>query len=42
MGLVMLAICWSGNVLRWRGRLETSRWFLWATFLAFPSGFVAV
>ena len=24
------------------GRLETARWFLWAAFLAFPSGFVAV
>jgi cytochrome d ubiquinol oxidase subunit I len=42
MGLIMLAISWVGNVLRWRGRLETSRWFLWATFLAFPTGFVAI
>ena len=42
MGLVMLAVSWTGNVLRWRGRLETSRWFLWPTFLAFPSGFVAI
>jgi cytochrome bd ubiquinol oxidase subunit I len=42
MGLVMLALSWFGNVLRWRGRLETTRWFLWGTFLAFPSGFVAV
>jgi cytochrome d ubiquinol oxidase subunit I len=42
MGLIMLAISWTGNVLRWRGRLETSRWFLWPTFLAFPSGFVAI
>ena len=41
MGLIMLALSWTGNVLRWRGRLETSRWFLWPTFLAFPSGFVA-
>jgi cytochrome d ubiquinol oxidase subunit I len=42
MGLVMLAIGWFGNVLRAIGRLETTRWFLWCTFLAFPSGFVAV
>jgi cytochrome bd ubiquinol oxidase subunit I len=42
MGLIMLAISWTGKVLRWRGRLETSRWFLWPTFLAFPSGFVAI
>ena len=27
---------------RWRGRLETTRWFLWGTFLAFPTGFVAI
>jgi cytochrome bd ubiquinol oxidase subunit I len=42
MGLIMLAVSWFGNVLRLRGRLETTRWFLWATFLAFPTGFVAV
>ncbi len=41
MGLVMLAVSWFGNFLRWRGRLETTRWFLWGTFLAFPTGFVA-
>src|SRR5215472_1296811 len=42
MGLVMLAVSWFGNWLRFRGRLETTRWFLWCAFLAFPSGFVAV
>jgi len=42
MGLLMLAISWFGNWLRFRGRLETTRWFLWCAFLAFPSGFVAV
>jgi cytochrome bd ubiquinol oxidase subunit I len=26
MGVVMLAISWFGNWLRWRGRLETTRW----------------
>jgi cytochrome d ubiquinol oxidase subunit I len=38
----MLALSWWGNLLRWRGRLETSRWFLRATFLAFPTGFIAI
>jgi cytochrome d ubiquinol oxidase subunit I len=42
MGLVMLAVSWVGVWLRWRGRLETTRWYLWAAFLSFPSGFVAV
>jgi cytochrome d ubiquinol oxidase subunit I len=38
----MLAIGWFGCFLRMIGRLERARWFLWCTFLAFPSGFVAV
>ena len=42
MGLIMLAVSWLGNFLRWRGRLETTRWFLWGTFLSFPTGFVAI
>ncbi|MGC2224213.1 MAG: cytochrome ubiquinol oxidase subunit I [Methylocella sp.] len=42
MGLVMLAVSWFGLWLLWRGRLDDTRWFLWAAFLAFPSGFVAV
>jgi cytochrome d ubiquinol oxidase subunit I len=42
MGVVMLAVAWWGNWLRWRGRLETTRWFLWCALLAFPSGFLAV
>jgi cytochrome bd ubiquinol oxidase subunit I len=42
MALIMLAISWFGLWLRWRGRLETTRWFLWAAFLAFPSGFIGV
>jgi cytochrome d ubiquinol oxidase subunit I len=42
MALIMLAVSWLGLWLHWRGRLETTRWFLWAAFLAFPSGFVAV
>jgi cytochrome d ubiquinol oxidase subunit I len=42
MGLVMLAISWCGNLLRFRSQLETTRWFLWCTFLSFPTGFIAV
>src|SRR6516165_5309767 len=42
MGLIMLAVSWFGVWLRWRGRLETTRWFLWIAFLSFPTGFVAV
>jgi cytochrome d ubiquinol oxidase subunit I len=42
MGLIMLAVSWFGNLLRLRGRLETTRWFLWGTFLAFPTGFIAI
>ncbi len=42
MALIMLAITWFGNYLRWRGRLETTRWFQWAAFLSFPTGFIAV
>lgn len=42
MGLVMLAVSWLGTALRLVGRLESARWFLWGTFLAFPSGFVAI
>src|SRR5271154_3386350 len=42
MGLLMLAVSWFGNLLRLSGRLETTRWFLWITFLSFPTGFVAI
>jgi cytochrome d ubiquinol oxidase subunit I len=42
MGLIMVAISWTGVVLIWRGLLESTRWFLWAAFLSFPTGFVAV
>src|SRR5215510_14907417 len=42
MGLIMLAVSWFGAFLRWRGTMESTRWFLWATFLSFPSGFIAV
>jgi cytochrome d ubiquinol oxidase subunit I len=42
MGLIMLAVSWLGNLLRLLGRLEATRWFLWGTFLAFPTGFIAI
>ena len=42
MGLIMLALSWWGNLLRLLGRLETARGFLRCTFLAFPTGFIAV
>jgi len=42
MGLIMFAISWFGCFLRVRGRLVTTRWFLWLTFLAFPTGFIAI
>jgi cytochrome d ubiquinol oxidase subunit I len=42
MGLLMLAISWFGLLLRWSGRLEHARWFLWGAFLSFPAGFIAV
>lgn len=42
MGLLMLGIGWFGMLLRFIGRLERTRWFLWCTFLSFPSGFIAV
>jgi cytochrome bd ubiquinol oxidase subunit I len=42
MGLVMLAVSWFGNFLRWRGKLDSSRWFLWCAFASFPTGFVAI
>ena len=42
MRLIMLAISWLGVWLRLRGRLESTRWFLWAAFLSFPTGFVGV
>jgi len=41
MGMIMLAVSWFGNLLRLRRRLDTTRWFLWAAFLSFPTGFIA-
>ncbi|HUO54118.1 MAG TPA: cytochrome ubiquinol oxidase subunit I, partial [Rhodoblastus sp.] len=42
LGLLILAVSWLGVFLRWFGRVEDHRWFLWITFLCFPTGFLAV
>jgi cytochrome d ubiquinol oxidase subunit I len=42
LGLVMLAVSWLGLLLRWSGRVERARAYLWCAFLSFPTGFVAV
>jgi cytochrome d ubiquinol oxidase subunit I len=42
MGLIMLVVSWFGVWLRFRRRLDTTRWFLWVSFFSFPTGFVAV
>ena len=42
VGLLMIAIGWAGAWLWWRGRLETSRWYLWPVAHAWWLGFVAV
>jgi cytochrome bd ubiquinol oxidase subunit I len=42
MGLIMVAVSWFGLWLRWRGRLVSTRWYLWGALLSFPTGFVAV
>jgi cytochrome bd ubiquinol oxidase subunit I len=41
-GLVMLALAWIGSYLSLKGRLEQSRWLLWAIFLSFPLPFIAI
>jgi cytochrome bd ubiquinol oxidase subunit I len=42
LGILMLAIGWAGVAFGLLGRLERARWFLWLTFLSFPSGFIAI
>jgi cytochrome bd ubiquinol oxidase subunit I len=42
MGLIMTAVSWIGVILSLSRRLERTRWFLWAAFVCFPTGFVAV
>lgn len=38
----MLAVSWFGVFLHWRGRLESTRWYLWCALISFPAGFIAV
>jgi cytochrome bd ubiquinol oxidase subunit I len=42
LGLLMLGMSFYGLWLRFRKRLEDTRWFLWAAVLTFPTGFLAV
>ena len=42
IGLIMLALGFSGALLWWTGRLYSSRWFLTAMVWASPLGFLAV
>ena len=42
VGLLLFALVIASLVLRWKGRLYTSRWFQLACMLAVPLGFVAV
>ena len=42
VGLVLLATALAGAVLRWRGRLHETRWFLWLAMATGPLGFLAV
>jgi cytochrome d ubiquinol oxidase subunit I len=41
-GVLMLLIAWVGSYQLYNGRLEESRWLLWATFLNFPLPFIAI
>ncbi|TIP33384.1 MAG: cytochrome ubiquinol oxidase subunit I, partial [Mesorhizobium sp.] len=41
-GLLLLAMAMTGGILRWRGRLFTTRWFQLAAMATTPLGFVAV
>ncbi|MBV8522110.1 MAG: cytochrome ubiquinol oxidase subunit I [Acetobacteraceae bacterium] len=40
--LIMLLVAWVGSYLNHKGRLETNRPLLWATFLSFPLPFIAI
>ncbi|WP_232629958.1 cytochrome ubiquinol oxidase subunit I [Methylobacterium sp. Leaf118] len=42
IGIVLLILAIVGGVLRWRGRLFTTRWFQLAAMAATPLGFIAV
>ncbi len=42
IGVILLATAISGAVLRWRGRLYTTRWFQFLVMAVTPLGFLAV
>lgn len=42
IALLIMGVSWLGVLLRWMGRIEEDRWFLWLTLCAFPSGFIGV
>jgi cytochrome bd ubiquinol oxidase subunit I len=42
IGLLMIATGWIGALLWWRGRLFTTRWYLWPAQYVWWIGFVAV
>ena len=42
IGMIMLGLSWGGMLLRRRGWDHVPRTFLWATFLSFPLGFIAI
>jgi cytochrome bd ubiquinol oxidase subunit I len=42
IGLLMIATALTGAWLWWRGRLETTRWFLRLASITWPAGFVAL
>jgi cytochrome bd ubiquinol oxidase subunit I len=42
IGFLLIAIGWAGAWLWWRGKLDTSRWYLWPVSHAWWLGFVAV
>ena len=42
IGIALLGVATTGAVLRWRGRLYTTRWFQLVSMTTMPLGFVAV
>jgi cytochrome d ubiquinol oxidase subunit I len=41
LGTVFILLMSYAAILRWRGRLQTSSWFLWVLMLAFPFPYIA-
>jgi cytochrome d ubiquinol oxidase subunit I len=42
VGLVLIAIAWTGLWLRWRGRLYDTQWFSFVCAFSSPLGFIAI